>query len=740
MKNEGFKTMLLYPPVADFTQPYPAIPYLAGFLKAKGENVVIKDINLEAHDYLLTDYFINTCYDSVNKRFKTLNNKPSLNPAEQREYIEYMNGIGVNPAVLSEINAVKEGFVKKDRFYDYDQYRRNVSLLKQALSLISAAYYPVKLEPGVYTTPLFLTKDDDITEQTRRDKNPFIEYYEECLLPFIRHEQPDLIGMSVVYPTQLLQMFAIAHIIRKAFPQIHICAGGAFVCRFALNLKQEKFNTVFEYLDSIVLYEGETALYNLISYLKTGADTPFTSPKNTIFHDRKNNATVFPPDEPYFEKPADFATPDYDGYPLDKYYSPALFLPYSPTRGCYWNKCAFCHYGSVKSGTSKYREKEVSKIIEDLDQLAEKYKTRQFSFCVDVISAHTLQAIAAEMIQKQRSYVWNTDVRFDDAYTIEACKKLKQAGCHAVAVGLESGNKRILKLMNKGVKPTLARQCIVNFSKAGIVTQVMSFLHFPTETKKEALETIKFISENQNRISLFTMGDFELLQGSEIFKNPAKFGLERIYPLAGDEYNIMYFYDEKNSKSEREQLLIEDEYAAIGSRYADNDSLFVGSVSTNHSLLYFSQFGTDILKKLARRELKAEEKKARQLPLNAVPVRRPAVKILVGNYNLDKLSNNVEQSAYMLSEKGPSSLPHGDVLNKFNGAGREFPEKSYSILIDDMKWMDMPEFVNKMLDVCDGKNKTKDIISFYPKDYEEAIYTILNKLFENGILILRDPA
>ena len=51
--------------------------------------------------------------------------------------------------------------------------------------------------------------------------------------------------------------------------------------------------------------------------------------------------------------------PDYDGLPLEKYFAPELVLPYDPTRGCYWGKCTFCHYGLAEVGTANYRERPV---------------------------------------------------------------------------------------------------------------------------------------------------------------------------------------------------------------------------------------------------------------------------------------------------------------------------------------------------------------------------------------------
>jgi hypothetical protein len=74
-----FNTLLIYLPAADFTQPYPAIPYLAGYLRRQGEKVTIKDLNIDAHEYILSQDFLEKCRQKVDQRFAFLDKKNSLN-------------------------------------------------------------------------------------------------------------------------------------------------------------------------------------------------------------------------------------------------------------------------------------------------------------------------------------------------------------------------------------------------------------------------------------------------------------------------------------------------------------------------------------------------------------------------------------------------------------------------------------------------------------------------------------
>jgi len=727
-----FKTALIYPPVADFTQPHPAIPYLSGFLKEKGEAVIIKDINLEANHALLTTDFLYSCQQIIKSKFDQLERKSFLHLMDHQAYISRLNALGVDSSVISDIDQIKEAFQNKKKFYDYSTYFKAVEQLKQAFHIISAAYYPMKLEACEYTSPYFLTSHSDIVEQCQVEINPFAGFYQSQLVAWIKQEKPNLIGISVVYPTQILQMFAICHFIRVHFPDIHICAGGPFICRMILNMPKEKFHTIFQYLDSIVLYEGESALFNLIQYLKN--DTEVHTMNNIILHDRKTNQVHYLSDTPVIENLDQIPPPDYDGFPLEQYFSPELALPYAPTRGCYWNRCAFCHYGATKNGTMKYRERQVEKIISDMDQLSEKYHTYHFSFSVDVIAPKTLLKIANALIQKNRQYTWHTDIKVDPAFTKENCQLIRNAGCQSVAIGLESASPRVLKLMDKGFQPQQAQNCIHNFSGAGIGTQVMTFFNFPTETSDEALETLSFIHDNETEISLFTMGDFSLMEGARIFKNPEKYGIRRIYYPTNDEFNLLVRFEEISTlKSERDRMDLESIYSNLAFRYAPQDFPFVGAVSNNHTFLYFKRFGKDIFKEISGifHAKNNESDMAKEFRRDSVPVIGPGIRLISTNYSIAELEEVIDENSHDLDE----ILQNKQQMDRLNQSVKTYPMKSYYLSMEPLNWMELPDMAKTLLGLCNGKNTVEEIASKISPDSWQSIFNILNSLLTYNILI-----
>ena len=744
-----FNTLLIYLPAADFTQPYPAIPYLTAYLRRRGETVTGKDLNLEAHEYILGKEFLAKCRQKVNQRFTLLDKKSSLHFVEQKEYLKCLDALGIDPDTL-EPGKYLPGFRDKERFFNFKEYQKNTRFLTQAFTLISAAYFPTRIDAAMYTTPFFLSSRADITEQLDKDINPFIEYYEQKLVPLVAAQKPDLIGISVTYPGQVLQMFAAAHLIKKKFPGIHICAGGAFLCRLVLNMPRKKMKILFEFLDSIILYEGETALYKLILHLKAlkaSADQSSSSPgphrpvsaflPNVIYYDRPNYEIIFPPKDILEENLDELPPPDYDGFPLDRYLSPGMVLPYAPTRGCYWNKCAFCHYGATKEGTARYRERSIEKVIADMEFLAAQYKVNHFAFAINVMSPVMALKIAAELSKRKLPYRWDTEIKIEKQFTRENCLQLKQGGCLSVAVGLESGCQRVLELIEKGYTSETAGEVIKNFSDAGIGVQVMTFLGFPTETTPEAMETIAFITGNKEHISLFTMGDFELLPGSRVSKNPRAYGITDVHYAEGDEFKLICLYKEKDRiKQEADAEMIDSAYYKAARDYVALEFPFAGAVSTNHTFLYFEHFGKDIFKNLETPGDAGKTEPDKILDDLSRPRLNPRIKIMEANFSLRDIDESVAKSTNFLQDSMKrGGLSHRQALYKVLNKDRVSASGCFYILVADMKWADLPGQFKEMLDMCNGENLFKDIIESKGASNKEFIEDMLNQLFSLDILI-----
>jgi anaerobic magnesium-protoporphyrin IX monomethyl ester cyclase len=94
---------------------------------------------------------------------------------------------------------------------------------------------------------------------------------------------------------------------------------------------------------------------------------------------------------------------------------------------------------------------------------------------------------------------------------------------------LESYNQRILDLMNKGVRTEHVGRIVERCHEAGIETRLMCMVGFPTETREEALETMRFLIDYRGTYTSFAVQPFNLEGGTEIDCHPERFGIMKVH-------------------------------------------------------------------------------------------------------------------------------------------------------------------------------------------------------------------
>jgi len=82
-----------------------------------------------------------------------------------------------------------------------------------------------------------------------------------------------------------------------------------------------------------------------------------------------------------------------------------------------------------------------------------------------------------------------------DRVDTELFKKLKRAGCYRVAFGVETGNEKVLKAINKGLTLSQIRKAFKLAKCAGLETYAFLMFGLPGETEKTMRETIEFTKE-----------------------------------------------------------------------------------------------------------------------------------------------------------------------------------------------------------------------------------------------------
>ncbi|MEW6670300.1 MAG: radical SAM protein [Thermodesulfobacteriota bacterium] len=583
------KIALIYPPTADPTAPYLSVPILTGYLRSKGMEVLPIDANVEGYDFMLRPENLRKVAVLADRRLGQLKKEPLLDHGSQLEGLALFRASRFAHELPDKIQDALS--VMRDpsgrRFYDPQSYEKAVVVIERALQLISAAHAPLALNFNSYRTPFALLSIREIAADARPERNPFHAYYSEVLCERLARENVGIAGISVAFPGQIQPAYALAYLLRRRFRNLHITVGGPAMTQALIRLSAGQLRRAMTPFHSAVLFEGEAALADLVRSVEKGK-----SPGGVI---RGETATDL----------SDLPAPDYEGLPLGAYLSPEPVLSYDVSRGCYWGKCAFCYYGLAETGTTRYRERPLDRVMEHLNCLAEKHQGRIFFFSQDTLRPATARRLAAAVKDSRASWRWACDMRPEPALTPDCCRELAQGGALAFAVGVESGSPRVLKLIDKGIRRDAVASAVENLAAAGIAVEWMCFTHFPTENLSEALETLRFIEAQQENIALFTCGRFSLVHRAKVACRPEDYGIADVWQVAGDEFIQTLFYREKvPSRHPGDDDRIDAFIHRLSRGYWFHDYPWAGSLSTAHSYLWYDHYGPDVFRRFSKKRIR----------------------------------------------------------------------------------------------------------------------------------------
>lgn len=581
------KVMLVFPPDWFPSEPYLSLPTLSAFLRSAGHDVVQKDVNLEMYEWFFSGDFLNRVLEKVPQQLERLEKKSlgeGLNDIEKGLQSAL---IGCTAARISELIQKAEAakrIIRSQDFYRVEKLEWAINVFREVTAEISLVYAPAKicmppmetnLSYKVYMSSELLAAIED----TR--VNVYREVFEHILRPAIVAENPDIVGISIVFKQQLFSSMTFCALIKEQFPNIHVTIGGNTVTRLGDVLPEKP--KLFALFDSAVLFEGETAFLKLVEAVGSGGD--LAKVPNLVYRDASGIHTS---SLTFAEDLSKLPPPDFDGLPLEKYFVPSPILPYLATRGCYWGRCEFCDHGA--GYTAGFRTKKIKQVMRDIQYLKDRYKVNNFHFTDESYPISLFRKLSRELIENKMDIAWSTHIRFEKSLLDEETwKDAARAGCKSLHMGFEAGTERVLKLMEKSETTDVIRQSLKLSSKVGIWNHVMGFFGFPGETYEEALCSMRFLEENKDHIHSIGFGTFDLSKHTPVAKDPERFGVT-CYKNPDWDLALDYYYTVREGLSieEAEHVLGEFErnhYAGWDLRIFNREYLF----------LYVAHFGTNKL-------------------------------------------------------------------------------------------------------------------------------------------------
>ena len=589
------KVMLIFPPDWYPSEPYLSLPSLTAVLRQAGHTVIQKDINCEMWDWYFSEDFLRKVLGRVPHqldRLRKLSKKRDLDANEMDLQLALCDVTHQRMTKLIKDAEEAKRLIRSEQFYDIDQLEWALQVFREVMSVVSLVYFPARICMPPMETDLsykvFVSSEImDAVNDTQ--VNIYRDVFDQLVKPAIEAEQPDVIGVSIVLQQQLFSTMTFCALIKKSFPDIHITIGGNTVTRLRDVLPR---SPLFQYFDSAVVYEGETAFMQLVSAV--GAKRSLADVPNTIY---KDETGIHTSPTSYAEDLATLPPPDFDGLPLEKYFVPTKILPYLATRGCYWGRCEFCDHG--EGYTAGYRSKKIQDILADIQFLRDKYGTRHFHFTDESYPPALFRKLARGLIESRMEIVWTTHMRFEKSLLDEQVwQDAKESGCRYLHFGYESGVERVLQLMDKATTAEIMTKHLKLTADAGIWNHCMGFFGFPGETKEEAWQSVQFLEQNKDHVHSLGFGTFDLGRHNPVAKHPEKWGVTA-YMNSEWDLALDYYYTVKNGMSIEEAERVFEQFERN-----HNPGWDLRLYTREYIFLYISRFGLGKLTDLQYQSVK----------------------------------------------------------------------------------------------------------------------------------------
>ena len=608
------KILLVTPPLTQLNTPYPASPYLAGYLEKCGYEVVQLDLGILLINRIFTRSFLIQIFDKLSEEIDSQGIYNGVTdeyprPGEWLRYLPcrsmYENTVesvmrflrGEEPTLAQRICTRKylpegkrfESLNDLDLDYGdmglHDKAVRLATLYIEDLADFIKQYVDPNFELIKYAEKLCLSLpelDPLIQELESEEPNDINKLMISIFAKEFLKIKPQMVGFCVPFPGNLYGAMKCSSYIRKMHPSVLTVMGGGYVNTELREMKDIRF---FDYFDFLTFDDGELPIERLASGFQK-ADFSVARLKFEALNPEKEEdsliRTMFCFENIIRTIKTDFyhntfkteqSIPNYAGMPLSLYLdmmdvSNPMMRLWSNGRwnkmilahGCYWAKCAFCD--TSLDYISHFESAAATLTVDRMEAIIQQTGQSGFHFVDEAAPPVVLKNMALEILKRKLQVSWWGNIRFEKAFTPDLCKLLARSGCIAVSGGIEVASERLLKLMNKGVTLSGAAHACKAFSDAGIMVHAYLMYGFPSETEQETMNSLEIVRQffSHGLIQSAFWHRFALTVHSPVYADPEKFGVE----LMSDHFNLF----SNNEVPFRDKLNIDHDKFSEGLRIA----------------------------------------------------------------------------------------------------------------------------------------------------------------------------
>ena len=313
----------------------------------------------------------------------------------------------------------------------------------------------------------------------------------ETLETEIKRISPDLVAITALTPT-IAKALQTAELAKKTCPQATVVLGGYHP---TFNYQEMLAK---DYVDIVVMGEGEITLLDLVETLDEGGDL-----KNVQGIAYEGGVT---PPRPLISDLEELPFPARHLLPMEHYKILNMKLHTATMisgRGCPM-QCSFCASAALHG--NRLRMRSPGNVVDEMEHLVNDHNAGMIAFMDDTftLKPSQVEAICEEIKKRDMDVYWGCTARVD-TLSGPLLHKMSDSGCITMFLGVESADQQQLDRVNKQITIDKIRSAFKLARENDIRTIASVVLGMPGDTRSSIERTIKFAREINPSYAVFSL-------------------------------------------------------------------------------------------------------------------------------------------------------------------------------------------------------------------------------------------